>query len=133
MPITSLTPEPVPAFRLTWLLLAGWWLFCGCTFHMEGSRVWIGPDANTDWIDVGSQHRVINGEIREYFNDPSPILTATLLDRGGCSWLLEKAASWWYLKDTNGQPEGYWLHRVISKMELKNLQHDKTTVEFYQP
>ena len=121
---------------MTWPILSvilGWFLLCGCTFRMEGQRVWIGPNAATDWIDIGSQHRIINGEIVTYFDDPSPIQTATLLDRGGCSWLIEKAGSWWWLEDTNQQPDGYLLHRITIPLELGYRQQEATNVVYTQP
>ena len=89
-----------------------WFILCGCTFAKEGYRVWIGDNHATDWIDVVSEQKYLNGEFIETFRDDSPIQHVSLLVLPGCQWLLDKAHSSWLLRSTDGQVIHYTLERL---------------------
>lgn len=100
------------------LSLVAWLVCCGCIFAKEGYRVWIGEDKTTDWIDVVSEQKYLNGEMVTIFRDETPIQAVFLLVLPGCQWLLDKGQSSWLLRSTDGQVIHYTLER-LTKFERK--------------
>ena len=60
------------------------------------------------------------------FEDRSPIQSATLLDRSGCSWLIEKEHSIWILESPFDNPAYYSLRRLKFTLEKEMAQLQRT-------
>ena len=85
------------------------------SLKVDGFRVWVGPDYNSDWIDVCCHYQQSNdGQlIRDYHDDSAINIIRPVGVDVGCAYTIIKDRSEWLLTSDTEQPEDYSLIRVL--------------------
>ena len=105
---------------LKWVLV--WCLLVGCTFRVEEGtrRIWVGEQV-TDWIELGTIQRFVNGEAIILYQDLSPITQASVVDRGGCSFIVRQAEAIWLVESMTGPAAEEYLVTNITELQAQML------------